>query len=218
MRKGAPWLNLTLLCDLCGISASGRGGVGKGKEREKRGIGWIKGPCMQKKSSRRDGDRQGHTEQGGPDREGEWECSCYYSIYLPCHLFIEGHSVLFCLILPVSSFFFNLYLVSLQPLVTEMQTNCDANALLLLIFQLSLSSLSAIVPRSDFKPDCSLQTSLPSSYSYWVCHAGWPFLPCQSSLSSESGAAYCWNKEVERRLLRKGSAICPDPNSPPTEN
>lgn len=24
--------------------------MGKGKEREKRGIGWIKGPCMQKKA------------------------------------------------------------------------------------------------------------------------------------------------------------------------
>lgn len=38
------------------------------------GSGWIKGPCKQKKkkkSSRRDGDRQGHEEQGGPDREGE---------------------------------------------------------------------------------------------------------------------------------------------------
>lgn len=68
------------------------------------------------------------------------------------------------------------------------------------------------------QPDCSLQTSLPSSSSYWVCHAGWPFPPCQSSLSSESGAAYCWNKEVQRRLLRKGSAICLDPNSHPTEN
>lgn len=59
----------------------------RAREREKRGIGWIKGPCMrEKKSSRRDGDRQGHTEQGGPDREGERECTCYYIIYLPSQL------------------------------------------------------------------------------------------------------------------------------------
>lgn len=51
MRKGAPWLNLTLLCDLCGISASGRGGVGK-RAREKMGIGWIKGPFKPKKKKK----------------------------------------------------------------------------------------------------------------------------------------------------------------------
>ena len=69
MRKGAPWLNLTLLCDLCGISASGK--VGK---KEKLGIGWIKGPCKpkkKKKSSCREQDRHGHMEQGGPDSKAD---------------------------------------------------------------------------------------------------------------------------------------------------
>lgn len=55
----------------------------KERDREKMGIGWIKGPCERekKKSSRSDGDRQGHEEQGGPDREREQQC--YYRVSLP---------------------------------------------------------------------------------------------------------------------------------------
>lgn len=65
-----------------------------------------------KKSSRRDRDRQGHTEQGGPDREAERECICYYSIYLPSQLLrtsLPRNSLCsFCLLLPV----FNVRLMS----------------------------------------------------------------------------------------------------------
>lgn len=55
MRKGAPWLNLTLLCDLCGISASGRGGVGKkeGERERKDGDRMDKGALRCKKKKER---------------------------------------------------------------------------------------------------------------------------------------------------------------------
>lgn len=45
--------------------------MGKREGERKEGDWMDKGALQKKKSSRRDGDRQGHTEQGGPDREGE---------------------------------------------------------------------------------------------------------------------------------------------------
>lgn len=46
-------------------------GKQEGERERKDGDRMDKGALQAKKSSRRDGDRQGHEEQGGPDREGE---------------------------------------------------------------------------------------------------------------------------------------------------
>lgn len=178
MRKGAPWLNLTLLCDLCGISASGK--LGK---NETLGIGWIKGPGKpKKKSSRRDQDKHGHMEQGGPDGTTEFQCLSSSAEALI--------SVFLCL---QPSWCLDLYLLLNQ---SEMQI---VPLLLCFRFFPKLAFLwSAIVPCLGLKSCCCLQTSHPSFSSYWVFHAEWPFPPCQSSLGSKSRTTSHWNKEVQR--------------------
>lgn len=56
------------------------------REREKEGDLMDKGDLACKRSSRGDGDGQGHTVQGGPD--GGVGSTCYYSIYLPSLAFM----------------------------------------------------------------------------------------------------------------------------------
>lgn len=69
--------------------------MGGEKERErgrKDGDRMDKGALHAKKSSRRDGDRQGHTEQGGPDREGDLLLQYLPTLSAASYLFIEEQS------------------------------------------------------------------------------------------------------------------------------
>lgn len=139
------------------LSLRDRGSGKVERKREKRGIGWIKGPPHAKKKKKKKAhvemETDKVTQQGIPDGEGEPESVFVITVftYPPSsfilYLFIKEWSVLFLSSSLLCTVLY--YYMSLQPLVTEMQTSCEA--LLMLIFQLSLSSWSAIVPRSDLK-------------------------------------------------------------------
>lgn len=132
------------------------------------GIGWIKGPCKQKEAHvETETDKVTESRVALTERESESVLVItVFTFLLSC--FVPLRTLSF--FLSSSFLIFYLHLLSLQPRVAEMQTNCDANALPSLLFQLSLSLVGHCASFGS-QPDCSLQTSLPSSSSYWVCHA-----------------------------------------------
>lgn len=84
------------------------------------------------------------TQQGVPDGEGEPESVFVITVFTFPLSFTSllGIVCVVSVLLSTAS-------TPLQPLAAKMQTNWDA--LLMPIFQLGLSSWSAIVPRSDLK-------------------------------------------------------------------
>lgn len=58
-------------------------GSGKGRgPREKRGIGWIKGPRMQKKKAHVETETDKVTQRGGPDGEGAPESVFFITVFI----------------------------------------------------------------------------------------------------------------------------------------
>lgn len=76
------------------LRGEGEWGKSKRERGRKDGDRMDKGALHAKKSSRRDGDRQGHTEQGGPDREGDLLLQYLPTLSAASYLFIEEQSVL----------------------------------------------------------------------------------------------------------------------------